>query len=231
MQERLIAIGDIHGRDVWKKIVEQEVGATKEVFIGDYWDSFDIPFEEQKQNFLDLIKYKQENPQRVVLLIGNHDFHYIRSMDEQYSGYQSKHAPTIEALVCGAIARGDMQMAYSNQDYLFTHAGVTREWCLKYGIHAVPSEINKLFGDRPKAFKFYPGDISLSGSDRNQSPIWVRPDSLLPDMATTKQIVGHTHQKGITYCDKGELILIDALEGGNFLIIKDRKPETGYVEA
>ena len=38
---KTIVIGDIHGRDVWKEIVFQEQ-ADRVIFIGDYFDSFDI---------------------------------------------------------------------------------------------------------------------------------------------------------------------------------------------
>ena len=39
---KLVAIGDVHGRNTWKQIVEQEQPDTV-VFVGDYFDSFDIP--------------------------------------------------------------------------------------------------------------------------------------------------------------------------------------------
>ncbi len=43
-------IGDLHGRDCWKWIVETEK-ADRYVFIGDYFDSFDIPGLLQMHNF------------------------------------------------------------------------------------------------------------------------------------------------------------------------------------
>ncbi|NBP57427.1 metallophosphoesterase, partial [bacterium] len=39
---KTIFIGDIHGRSIWKEIVEQEK-PDRVIFIGDYFDSFDIP--------------------------------------------------------------------------------------------------------------------------------------------------------------------------------------------
>ena len=47
---KLIAIGDIHGRDIWKQIVETEQPDTV-VFVGDYFDSFNIPGIDQIHNF------------------------------------------------------------------------------------------------------------------------------------------------------------------------------------
>ena len=39
---KTILIGDIHGRSIWKRIVADEK-PDRVVFIGDYFDSFDIP--------------------------------------------------------------------------------------------------------------------------------------------------------------------------------------------
>jgi predicted phosphodiesterase len=39
---KIVAIGDIHGRDYWKQIIEQEQDADVFVFVGDYFDSFTI---------------------------------------------------------------------------------------------------------------------------------------------------------------------------------------------
>ena len=85
---KLVAIGDIHGRDTWKQIVEQEQPDTV-VFVGDYFDSYDIPGIDQIHNFKNIIQWKLDNPQcKVVLLVGNHDFHYMSTCNEYYSGFQ-----------------------------------------------------------------------------------------------------------------------------------------------
>ena len=57
---KTIIIGDIHGRSVWKQIVEKEQDAHKIVFLGDYFDSFDIKGVEQLHNFNEIIKFKQD---------------------------------------------------------------------------------------------------------------------------------------------------------------------------
>ena len=59
---KLVAIGDIHGRDIWKQIVETEQPNTV-VFVGDYFDSFDIPGKTQIDNFKNIIQWKHDNPQ------------------------------------------------------------------------------------------------------------------------------------------------------------------------
>ncbi len=85
-----IAIGDIHGRDTWKPIVNSEIdNVDRIIFVGDYFDSFHIPMQTQISNFLDILELKRKYPDRVVLLIGNHDYHYMRSVKQTYSGFNS----------------------------------------------------------------------------------------------------------------------------------------------
>lgn len=38
---KIVAIGDIHGRDIWEDIVKKEHDADKIVFVGDYFDTRD----------------------------------------------------------------------------------------------------------------------------------------------------------------------------------------------
>jgi predicted phosphodiesterase len=62
---KIIVLGDCHGRSFWKYIVNTQQ-FDKLFFIGDYWDSFDISFDEQQKNFLDIVAYKQANPDKGV---------------------------------------------------------------------------------------------------------------------------------------------------------------------
>lgn len=231
MENRIIAIGDTHGRDTWKKIVEQEIHVTKEIFIGDYWDSFDISYPNQLRNFMEILDYKRFNPERVVLLIGNHDFHYIPEMSEQYSGYQYEHAPAISTIFTNAIKDGLLQMCHEQDGFLFTHAGVTLPWCNKYEINPfqIQNDINGLFKHNPEAFKFHRLDGSGYGEHEEQSPIWVRPDSLIGNaIEGYTQVVGHTHQRGVQ--KKKNLFLIDTLDTEDeYLVIEDGKPQIRHV--
>ena len=86
---KTIVIGDVHGRSLWKQIVNQE-NADRVIFIGDYFDSFDIKGEDQISNFLDIIEYKKSSGKEVIMLIGNHDHHYFPEIGNTgTSGYQS----------------------------------------------------------------------------------------------------------------------------------------------
>lgn len=191
---RIVALGDTHGRDHWKQIVKDNPDADKFVFIGDYFDSWGLTFETQMQNFKDIIDFKKANLDRVVLLIGNHDFHYMPVAQESYSGYQVEHALEIGAILEWAMYYGLMQMAFESDDFLYTHAGVTKTWVSKWvngDWPTISDFINNLWLVSPEAFRFCGFDNT--GDNVTQSPIWVRPKSLLVDhIDGYDQVVGHT---------------------------------------
>lgn len=225
---RIIAIGDTHGRTDWKRVVGGEAAFDKVVFIGDYFDTHeDIGPTQQKDNFREILEFKAANMDRVVLLFGNHDYHYLRTTNETYSGYQQWHKTDIQELLHPAINAGLLQMCYSHENLLFSHAGVTKTW-LKNNwtnpILSVESIVNDLFRFRPNTFKFTPGKNRCNyGDDITQSPIWVRPESLFRDMLDGYiQVVGHTTRDRIEV--GGDVILIDTLgTSGEYLVWDDFK--------
>ena len=72
-----VFIGDVHGEDLWKRVIDQEKDADLFVFIGDYFDSFAIPGIDQMHNFKEIVRFKEQSSSEVVMLVGNHDYHYF----------------------------------------------------------------------------------------------------------------------------------------------------------
>ena len=73
----MLVIPDIHGRSFWKKVVEEHFNeASKIIFLGDYLDPYigweDITRKQAIANFDEIIKFKSDNNDKVVLLLGNH---------------------------------------------------------------------------------------------------------------------------------------------------------------
>jgi hypothetical protein len=162
-----------------------------------------------------------------VLLFGNHDFHYLETASHPYSGFQRRYKGAISALLHDALDKGLMQMCYVQEGFLFSHAGITKTWCAANGIAVQQLEpaINALFLSRPQAFDFTPGpNFDMYGDDVTQTPIWVRPHSLMQDRVPGyTQVVGHTQQKGIVVT--ADVILIDTLGiSGEYLAITDGMP-------
>lgn len=238
----LIAIGDTHGRDNWKKIINQHIDdVDKFVFVGDYFDSFDIGPEQQMSNFLDIIEFKKNNIEKVDLLIGNHDFHYlyIDGSIKQYSGYQELRDFDIHHLLDENKKYLQLATQY-NDEYLFTHAGVTQTWASLVGIDPtlpIPElvvQLNDVLEFQPKKLDFNSGIDRYSdpyGNNHFQSPIWVRPPSLTFDgLENVFQVVGHTGQSTIMTKFEG-FAFIDTMERDEYLIIDDEnKLITGKIE-
>lgn len=224
---RTAVIGDIHGRQGWKEIVNQEKW-DQIVFNGDYFDTHEgIGVEEQISNFVDIVAYEAANHETTTLLIGNHDFHYLPECGSDiYTGHQSEHAARIRKVLIPLVPM--LQVAVEEQGYLISHAGVTEPWVIRHKIADVNLEtaINTAFDQRPEAFRFFLLDRSGYGDHELQGPLWVRPQALESAFAVPKQIVGHTTQrKGVT--QKGGLVFNDALGAREFTIIEDGEIQVG----
>lgn len=227
----LIVIGDTHGKNTWEKIDKET--ANKVIFLGDYFDSFSIPFNKQIENFKNIINYKKNNMDKVVLLLGNHDYHYLSYVTEHYSGYQPEHTDEIAIAIEDALDEGLIQICYIYNYFIFSHAGITKTWYednVKDKIN-IRDDINNLFKTNPERFKFTPSNpMDNIGDSITQSPLWVRPRALLSDkIDNLTQVVGHTHQEHIKIND--EVIFIDTLEyGDEYLIINKNTPEIGIIK-
>jgi len=247
---KTVVIGDIHGRSLWKLIINQEQDADRIIFIGDYFDSFDIKGEEQLNNFLDIIEYKKTSGKEVIMLIGNHDHHYFPEVgDTGTSGYQRifKHQiePTVDA------NREYLQMAYQFDEFLFSHAGVSSKFMDSvfgedgWKLETMVNDLNELFKYKPLSFNFGMA-VSMKkmsyldpyGDNEEQSPIWIRPRSLMAANRNTLrteviQVVGHTGVKkldieGAMKAAGGRYYLIDCLEStGEYLVIQDGELSVG----
>ncbi len=195
---KIVVISDQHGEKQWKTILSDAEPFELCVFLGDYWDSFHIPYIDQHNNFMDIMEYKRSNLENVICLLGNHCIHYLpifQSHHERYSGFQEKKSKLIEYELQSAYSEGLLQMAYTHNDVLFTHAGVTQTWLNDVGLvdsWNIANAINEQFLHKPLSFGFVGPDPY--GDNKAESPIWVRPRSLLLDkLPTWKMVVGHTN--------------------------------------
>jgi hypothetical protein len=230
---KVIGIGDTHGRELWKDIVSKEKDADKIIFIGDYFDThYDISVDQQIENFKEILDFKKNNMDQVILLLGNHDFHYLKNVTETYSGYQQFKRIDINEVLQPAVDNGLIQMCYVYDRFVFTHAGVTKTWCQdnEIDVNNLQDSINKKFLENVYSFYFTYGDnMSRSGDDITQTPIWVRIPSLLKDGLDDKTfVVGHTTLEKLTITDK--IIGIDTVgTTGEYLVIENLQPRAEIV--
>jgi Calcineurin-like phosphoesterase len=235
---KVLTIGDPHGLDTWKESTHGTVGMHHDwkcgadsmlpadfqypfeqfdrvVFVGDYVDSFTVPNPVILQNLLHIIEFKSVEPDRVVLLLGNHDVQYFVA-HTICDGYRPAMRPDLYDVFMKNI--GLFKLAHSERDssgriHLWTHAGLTAGW------YALLKD--KLFDD---AYRFRDETVALEseedpavllnfawerrgdcqdilfnvdsdshGFSRWASPLWVRPERLNHfAVGQVNQIVGHT---------------------------------------
>lgn len=252
-----IYIGDIHGRDVWKDIVTEHNDVDNIVFIGDYFDSFDIPAVIQLDNIKKIVEFKKKREldltKKVYLLIGNHDIHYWPGVKDRgsTSGFQSTMSFQYEHFF--RENEKCFQMAVLIGNRLCTHAGVSSQFLKDVGFYKqdnvdesmISDFLNDLFLYKPNEFTFNAGyDRNTTGFSPNgygdndwQSPIWIRPRSLQRVNKNTElkknyiQIVGHTQQDHIDIKGKttgGKYYYIDTLHSGEYLIDTDGEFKIGH---
>ena len=252
---KIIAIGDIHGRDYWKQIVAQEQDADKFIFVGDYFDSFTVKGIDQINNFLDIIEFKKTSKASVILLLGNHDYHYYPGIDDSgTSGYQTLMAPSIKHVI--GENQTYLQLAYQIDEFVFSHAGFSSEWLddtiIDWDINSLAATVNDLFRFQPykidyRSYKYYGKDntkgvlASGYGDEPFQGPIWIRPKSLMNANKKTLrkhiiQVVGHTPQDQIDIkgaSTGGRYYFIDTLEYGQnqYLIIEGNVVSLGKINS
>jgi hypothetical protein len=225
---KILAIGDIHGKDNWEKIKHLVEEYDKFIFIGDYFDSFTIKPIDQLDNFNKIVDFKKQYSDKVELLIGNHDYHYFPSITEEYSGFKPTMKFDYQNALREAYNSGLMNVCYKHEIYLFSHAGLTKTWSISRDINLnnVVESVNDLFKHKPQEFGFEIGrNHSYYGDDVTQGPFWVRPNSLYKDALDFYiHVVGHTSYRKIEEYSHN-IIVIDCLDKINQYLSID---ETGY---
>ena len=119
-----IIIGDIHGRDCWREVNVKNY--DKVIFLGDFVDSFTLPDLIIYQNLKDIITLKKKYPNKIVLLLGNHDIHYLYFPRYQCVGFR----PSMQRQLTNLFYenRHLFKIAYQKENHIFTHAGITNSW-------------------------------------------------------------------------------------------------------
>lgn len=213
---RTLVLGDIHGHDSWKAIVENEE-YDNVVFLGDYLDAFRLKPEDIADNLLDIIKFKEKMGDKCRLCYGNHDHSYWN--DERCSGYNWHGRHLYMPLLEDMFNENMMDLVYIQDDIIFSHAGVSDYWLNKVTMLDDVREVNfdsvtldSLNWNMLTGYDGYGNTIS-------QSPLWIRPQSLLKSKVDGyRQIVGHTNMG--TPVDESGLYFNDLLPD-YYIIVKD----------
>lgn len=226
---KILVCGDVHCK---KEVVDQalklyqENNCDKLIFIGDYTDDWNDTVEQNLEILDYLFHLKHIMGKKLILLFGNHDISNWIGGEFKCSGFSEIKHSQLKFLY--EANKYDFKMAYAENGFLITHAGVCIPW-LEFFLKATenkklddeeltkPEKVADLLNQYQfKLSLFYPDD----------SPLWLRPTEEV-EYLPFKQIVGHTPvalieklRKNIMYVDTHSTTLNgERLGDGNFLII------------
>jgi len=154
-KRKVVFIGDIRGRDAWIDVVQENKDADKFVFFGNYFDPFTgrpLDTEAVTFNFIDLVNFKDEYPDKVVLLLGQNEFKYLR--EDQPDG---SFGAGIKAHLLYWSDR--FSVAYQFDAVLCSSRGISWAWLDRvapgWNPENVANEVNELFKSDPSKFAYY----------------------------------------------------------------------------
>lgn len=193
---RILVVGDTHGDRTPLEIAKAHIDEVdKVVFLGDYVDSFDNKWPEQKAVLEDIIAFKND---KVELIWGNHDHSYIS--DPYVSGHQDIFHEDMNEFFKAHLDL--FNIVFIQDNWIFSHAGVSDIWlknpeAIPFGVDEEETrikleDVNTAFhGGRWPIFDH--NSYSCTGDCETEGPLWIRPSSLMT--AAVKgynQVVGHT---------------------------------------
>ena len=256
--KKILSIGDVHGDSNWKTILFGAVslydewkasGVVKEkypiddydliIFTGDYVDTRNEDITEHMilDNLNDVIFLKKAMHDKVILLWGNHDIHYINPI-MRCSGYN----PLMQEALGKVFTdnRRLFNVAHQVGNHLWTHAGLTSGWMYKHipmfedAKHRNHAAVKDMVNDPARLAEMLNvlhlnHDLSIlkisasrGGDSAVPGPLWsdISEMEMMPAQGY-HQIVGHSPVEMVytkTFCDVTSVTFINTLEIG------DRKP-------
>lgn len=269
MKRNILTIGDIHGRTLWKDFIFGSLEKFEDwafevsgeyvrpwvdvldsrfsdidaiVFVGDYFDSFNVDNLTMKKNAEDIFLFKASYPDRVFLLYGNHDVQYDVP-NNICSGHRPEmHFDFKEILMNN---RRNIQVAHQEGNVLWTHAGITKYFyehmCLPkakkmkeemdLANQALDGEFRSFELDKRNIAEFlnmmwefgwdplFNVGKRRGGFSSAPGPFWCDKSELINDhLPDVHQFVGHTPVDEIksVYLKDFTVCFVDCLERGTF---------------
>ena len=223
MKKRII-IGDPHGRwEFINKIYDKEK-PDEVIILGDYFDSFEISPEEQKICYDNIINLRKEHihkkkGNKFIMLIGNHDMHYMDEKFGRCSGWNPYTCSLAMFRLCRDWDAEILKMIYVDEinKTIYSHAGISQAW---FDIWIKSKSLGDINTIETKAFAFtYRDGGDIYGSSIYSSPLWIRPEGLKKtpykdiNEIIWSQVFGHTEPDTPIYWkdSNGEFLGIDCI--------------------
>lgn len=224
-----IVIGDPHGRWLALKQIYDIEQPDEVIILGDYFDSFIINSYVQRECYDNIINLRKEHLSkkkgRFIMLIGNHDMHYMDENFGRCSGWNPLTCSQAGYALCRDWDEGILQIVFIDEinKTIYSHAGVTMNWFQHWIKSNNLADINTI---ETKAFQFtYKNGGDYYGSSSWNSPLWVRPEGLVESPyaewndgngITWSQVFGHTEPEAPYHWidGRGEFYGIDCINKG-----------------
>jgi predicted phosphodiesterase len=202
---KILVLGDVHGRSCWRDILAKE-NPDLTIFLGDFVTTHEgYTAEQQLTQLKAILELKEENPQKFIILRGNHDLdglgYYWARCSPSAAGVQAEMSKDMDL---GQWFLEESQWIHvreiGGKKYIFAHAGVSVNWLtniLKLNIDT-PENLASALGsinnmEPSEKFGFTGDHWDCYGTHPDQSCTWIRPDTLCEyGPADYSQVVGHT---------------------------------------
>lgn len=232
-KQEIIVIGDIHGECTWKDIVEKHTGC-KYIFLGDYCDPYnqDLFEDDVLNNLSQIIRFKQEHRDNVILLLGNHDMQYIDNTAELCSRYMVRINNEIEELF--KENKDSFQKIHSEGDLLFTHAGISQNWFNTNFANMDKGDILEIINYPDNAGVLHHCGKARGGRALHGGIFWADKHELTEPLTDYIQIVGHSRVPEIIFKkinEKTAIFFCDCLAMGKYLTIEQKNGSLYFYEA
>lgn len=156
---KILVIPDIHGNytAALQNIKDHKDEVDKVVWLGDGVDDFneDLNGKTMIDGLNKLIEFKNNEPNKFELLLGNHDLSYLAQTrnGECVSGHHYEYADMYKKIFEDNIDK--FNIIYRVDNILFSHAGVSQQWLqhvkylinLKHEFDNVPQELMTRYKD------------------------------------------------------------------------------------
>ena len=142
---KILCIPDIHGRKFWRKAIDENIGkVNKVIFLGDYLDPYVNEFEEHPDSMEaedefdvysltemleNIFSLKKNEPDKYILLTGNHTDSYIWSKFAAASRTDYRHWELYHKLFLENLNL--FNFVWIENNTIFSHAGISEGWANK----------------------------------------------------------------------------------------------------
>ena len=227
-KQKIYVVGDIHAKPHIVDKIQEFLDINdydKVIFLGDYVDDWGASTEKSYNTLKKLVDMKLENPNKIILISGNHCQSYASAGSFRCSGFNERTRSLVKDLYKTTLnGKPIFQFAFAESNYLFTHAGVTNTYWKflrkkirqdypelhhflenPYRTTIISDTLNTIFerGFRDQTDELFQ-TFAQAGLARGgygiPSPIWADKDELIEDpIPQIRQVVGHTPVRTISF--------------------------------